>query len=166
MSLLACGSGSVNTAKNAQLDGLPPASTSTRCPSGKTLIRGHFRFEGCASPQEARVAFICAEGGYELENIDHQTLRDPQAGQLQHDLVRAATESIEVLKRTATQLASTGENDGAELASLAKHRAELVAYLAELRHADVGGHYVGLFKTLLTRARSCESEVLTPVTAR
>jgi hypothetical protein len=162
--LLGCGS-THKSALSAQLEELPPVSTgTTHCPSGKTLIRGHFHFEGCASTQRARVAFICAEGGYELETIVRQTLRDPQPTQLRQDLLNAASESIDALNRTAMELAASGESDEAELASLSKHRVELVAYLAEVRHANVDGHYVGLYKTLLTRDRGCESNLLTPVT--
>jgi hypothetical protein len=164
--LLGCGGSSTHkSAQNTQLEGLPPAPTGrTHCPSGKTLIRGHFHGEGCAPTQSARVAFICAEGGYELENIAHQTLRDPQRGTLRHGLSRAASESITALKRTATELTASGENDGAELASLAKHRAELAAYLVEVRHADPNVRYITLFRTLFSRDQGCESKLLTPAT--
>ena len=55
--LLGCGSSSHTTAQTA------------RCPAGKTLISGHFHFYGCVPSQEARVLFICNEGGYELAGI-------------------------------------------------------------------------------------------------
>jgi hypothetical protein len=164
--LSGCGGSSHTTAENGQLEGLPPATSAaaTRCPGGQTLIRGHFHFEGCARSQTAHAALLCAETDYELETIVNQTLRDPQPTQLRHDLLRAASESIGVLKRTATELRASGENAEVELASLARHRAGLVAYLAKVRRTHVAQNLVASYKALLGRAQGCEPKLVKAVT--
>jgi hypothetical protein len=52
----------------------------TRCPSGQTLIVGHFDCQACVPSATARVSTVCAELRYELETIfRHNFVPQPDA---------------------------------------------------------------------------------------
>ena len=157
--MLGCGSSSHKTAQNTQLEGLPPASAATtRCPSGKTLIRGHFHFYGCVPSREARVLFVCYEAGHELADILERVFRDLQPGALQHLFEGAASESIATLKRTKLELVESHESASSELLAVERHRRELVAYLAEVRRVHVDQSFGHWYKALLARDGGCRSK--------
>ncbi len=143
--LLGCGSSSH-----------PTALTKAPCPPGKTLIEGHFRYQACAPLATARVAFVCAETGYELEVIMSEVLRPPQPQAIQNELEHAAAESAVTLKHALKALTATGEPAPNELTEVDRHRRELLEYLNEVRTKYRGSQSLGRwFKSLVARDRGC-----------
>jgi hypothetical protein len=134
----------------------PTAQTKAPCPAAETLIEGHFHYRACVPLAMARVAFVCAETGYELEVILKEIT--PQPGAIQSEFEKVARESAATMGASMAALRATGEDATPELNALSQHRSHMLSFVGEVQRArNVSEAFVRWFKPLITRDRGCTS---------